>query len=102
MTLQIQISSLVYSFVFGIFFGFCVNFHYALLFSQKKWFQILINFIFVVDMSLIYFLVLKILNGGVLHFYFFLLIFLGFLLGFCNTKQLRNFLQKFKKVPKKE
>ncbi len=94
MALQIQILSLVYSFVFGIFFGFCVNFHYDFLFSRKKWFQILINFIFVIDMALIYFLVLKIINGGVLHCYFYLLIFFGFLFSFRYTKRLRKIFRR--------
>ena len=100
MTLQIQIFSLIYSLIFGVFFAVCVNFHYELLFSKKKWFQILINFIFVVDMALLYFLILKILNGGILHLYFFLLMFLGFLLGFIRTKKLRNILRKLTKRKK--
>lgn len=97
MALQVQIFSLIYSLLFGVFFAICVNFHYELLFSKKKWFQILINFVFVIDMALLYFLVLKFLNGGVLHLYFFLLMFLGFLLGFINTKKLRKVLRKLTK-----
>lgn len=97
MSLNVQILSLIYSLSFGIFFGFCVNFHYELLFSKKKWFRVFINIIFVIDMALIYFLLLKILNGGILHFYFFLLIFLGFLISFRTTKKLRSFLRKLVK-----
>ncbi len=97
MSLNVQILSLIYSLSFGIFFGFCVNFHYELLFSKKKWFRVFINIIFVIDMALIYFLLLKILNGGILHFYFFLLIFLGFLISFRTTKKMRPFLRKLVK-----
>ena len=100
MILKVQFFSLVYSFVFGLVFAFLVNFHYELLFSKKKWFQIIMNFIFVIDIALIYFLVLKMLNGGVLHFYFFLLMFLGFLISYVNTKSVRKFIKKFAKSKK--
>lgn len=100
MVLQVQVVSLFYSFVFGVFFGICVNFHYVLLFSRKRWFQIFMNFIFVVDMALIYFLILKMINGGVLHFYFFLLILLGFFVSFYSTKKIRYFLRKLTKGKK--
>lgn len=100
MILQVQIFSLVYSFVFGLIFAFLVNLHYELLFSKKKWFQILMNFIFVIDIALIYFLILKKLNGGVLHVYFFLLMFLGFLISYVNTKRVRKVIRKLTKSKK--
>lgn len=101
MSLKLQIFSLIYSFSFGFVFSLFVNLHYNFLFSKKKWFQIFINFVFVIDMSLLYFLVLKIINGGILHFYFYLLIFLGFLLGYARTKKLRLLLQKFRRLKRK-
>lgn len=94
MNLKIQIFSLIYSFGFGLFFSLVVNMHYNFLFSKKKWFRILINFIFVIDMSLLYFLILKFINGGILHLYFYLLIFFGFLIGYARTKKLRLILQR--------
>lgn len=96
MSLQIQIFSLIFSFLFGLVFAFFVNLHYDMLFSKNKWFRLFINFIFVIDMALLYFLILKSLNGGVLHLYFFLLIFLGFLLSYVNTKKVRKCLRKFR------
>ena len=100
MELKIQILSLIYSFFFGIFFAFSVNVHYKLLFSKKRWFQILMNFIFVLDMSLFYFLILKRINGGILHLYFYFSIFLGFFCSYAKTKKVRSFLKKLTKRKK--
>lgn len=100
MSLQIQIYSLIYSFFFGIVFSILVNLHYDMLMSKKKWFQILMNFIFVIDMALLYFLILKNLNGGIIHLYFYLVILLGFLLGYVKTKRLRLVFSKIKNLTK--
>jgi len=41
--------------------------------------KILINIFFVVDNVLLYFIILKFLNNGIIHFYFLLSLFLGFI-----------------------
>ena len=100
MSLQVQILSFIASFLFGVLFAFLVNFHYELLFSKKKWFQIVMNFIFVIDMALLYFLVLKWLNGGIVHLYFYGVILLGFLTSYSRTKKVRGILAHLTKKKK--
>ena len=97
MDLELQLWSLLFSFLFGFLFSLIVNFHYELLFSTKKWFQIMMNFIFVIDMSLLYFLILKLINGGIIHFYFYILMSVGFGLGYPKTIKLRSILRKLTK-----
>ena len=82
MNLKIQVLSLVFSFFYGIVFSLLVNVNYRFLFAKKKIIKIIFTFIFVIDMALIYFLILKFLNDGIIHIYFLFMILLGFYITF--------------------
>lgn len=82
MVLKIQVIALLFSFIFGIFFACMVKLNYRFLFCKKKLIQIFITFLFIMDMSLLYFLILKFINGGILHPYFLLLVLIGFYIGY--------------------
>lgn len=90
MNLKIQLYSLGFSFVFGIIFSLLVKLNHKVLFNVKKHIQILGNFLFLLDVSLCYFLCIKFINQGILHIYFLLLFLLGWYIGFVM-------LDKFKK-----
>ena len=90
MNLKIQIFSLLFSFFYGILFSFLVNINYKYLFFKKKWVQVVITFLFLIDMALLYFLVLKIVNGGRIQLYFYLMIFIGFYISFPILKKFRK------------
>lgn len=90
MNLKIQVFSLIFSFLYGILFSFLVNINYKYLFNKKKIFQVVFTFIFIIDMALIYFLVLKILNEGIIHSYFLLMIIFGFYITFPLGKRFRR------------
>ncbi len=81
MSLRLQIYSLIYSFIFGIIFSICTNFNYRFLFSKRKAFKIVFTAIYIIDFSLIYFFLLKIINNGIIHNYFLLSIILGYLIS---------------------
>lgn len=87
MELKIQLLSLFVSFIFGIFLFFMVKLNYKYLFSSFNKKRIFFNFIFSLDFSLLYFLVLYYINDGILHLYFLLLIIFGFLLSYNFTKK---------------
>jgi len=89
MTLEIQIQSLIYSFVYGLFFSFFFNLHYRYLFLSKIAYRIVLNFFFVLVNVFLYFILLKLINEGIIHYYFILMLFLGYLLGNMKTKVLR-------------
>ena len=76
MNLKLQIYSFVFSFLFGIILSVFTNLNYGLLFNKNKKIKILGNFLFLFDFSLIYFLGIKLINNGILHIYFLLLLIL--------------------------
>ena len=77
MNLKLQIASLIYSFLFGIFFGGSFKFIYMYLFYKKKFVCYINTFLFIGFMSLLYFFILQIINNGILHVYFLLLFLAG-------------------------
>ncbi len=106
MSLTIQIISSIYSVGYGLFLGVVYNINYKFLFNKRKVTKIVFNFIFVMDLVLIYFLFLKRINQGIIHPYFYLLIILGFSITFKKFKFLRkikfNLLKKTIKKCKKD
>jgi len=91
MSLEVQIQSLIYSFVFGVFFSYTVNLNYRYLFSSKKVFKIIMNLLFVLVHVLLYFILLRKINSGVLHIYFLLMIIFGFLFGNYYSRKIRKY-----------
>lgn len=81
MNLKVQLLSLGFSFVFGVIFSILVKLNYRVLFNVKKHIQILSNFLFLLDVSLCYFVCIKIINNGILHIYFLILFFIGWYFG---------------------
>ena len=82
MSLKIQIYSLLFSFCYGILFFILLEFNYKLLYEGKLLYRIIISFLFVIFISLLYFVILLKINSGILHIYFFLSIFTGYLSSF--------------------
>lgn len=77
--LSIQIKSIIFSFLYGMFFSVLLNINYKYLYNTKKYIKILMNIIFIIDNVLLYFLILIKINNGIIHYYFVLSIFLGFI-----------------------
>lgn len=82
MSLDIQLYSLGFSFIFGLVFCLLIKINYKFLFMSKKVIQIIGDFVFLIDMSLLYFLGIKIINNGILHIYFFIMFILGWVFGY--------------------
>lgn len=77
--LDLQLKSLLFSFLFGMFFAICVNINYKFINSNKKIFKIIFTFFFTIINILIYFIGLKKINDAYLHPYFILMIILGYI-----------------------
>ena len=90
MNLKVQLLSLGFSFGFGILFSIFIKINYKLLFLSKKYIQIISNFLFLLDMSLCYFLIIKYINNGILHVYFLLLFLFGWYIGNYNLNKFRK------------
>lgn len=91
MSLEVQIQSLIYSFVYGYFFSFLVNLNYKYLFKSKFVFKIIINILFILDNVLFYYIILKYINKGIIHPYFIIMIILGFLFGNIYSSKIRRY-----------
>lgn len=89
MILKVQILSLLYSFVYGILFFILLEVNYKLLYTGKIIYRIVISFLFIIIASLLYFFGLLKVNNGVIHVYFFISLFTGYLLSFVIYKKIR-------------
>ncbi len=90
MTIKLQIISIVFSFIFGIFFSILTDINYKYLFSKNLVFKIIFTFIYIIDAALVYFLFIKKINSGVVHSYFLLFIVVGFIIGQLKFKKYVN------------
>lgn len=81
MELSIQLQVLTVSFVYGILFSYILKIQYRFLFSGGYIYKLLVNFLFIIDNCLLYFMILRAINNGIFHIYFLFLLILGFLFG---------------------
>ena len=88
--LDIQIKSIVFSFLYGMFFSFLLNLNYKFIYYSKGILKILINIFFVVDNVLLYFIILRYINNGIVHFYFLLSLVIGYFSVNKVSSRLRN------------
>lgn len=77
MILITQIQSLSFSFIYGIFFAFLYKINYRYLISNSIFFKLILCFLFILDNVLLYFILISIINGGILHIYFLFCFLLG-------------------------
>ena len=79
MDLNIQIQSLLFSFLYGCVFYFLLDIFNKFNNNKKIILKIVLSLLFVFLMSLLYFLGLIYINNGYLHIYFLLSIVVGYL-----------------------
>ena len=96
MNLEIQIQSIIVSFVYGMFSSLIYNLSYFLLYNRIYLIKIISNILYVLGINSLFFYILFLINSGVLHIYFVFLFFIGFLIGNYNTKKIRIELKKSK------
>lgn len=86
MNLKVQIISLAFSFVFGVFYVLLLKISGRVLFSSKWLISILGSLFFNIFLSLVYFLLLNMINNGMLHVYFLFIFLLGCYSGYLILK----------------
>lgn len=104
MDYKIQLLSFLFSFLFGILFSIMSKMHYDLVYRLKKWLQYIFTFLFILDVSLFYILILYYINHGVVHLYFIALTFVGYYVEKkltpyvkCHVKAMHLFAKYFEK-----
>lgn len=100
MSLDTQIISLLFSFGYGILVSYLFNLNYNFIYLSSLLYRVVINILFCVDLALVYFLLIKVINYGVIHIYFVFAFLLGFILFVNRYKFLRKLI-KVKKYIKK-
>lgn len=77
MSLDIQVLTLLVSFLFGIFFSFELELNYKFIYNKNKFIKIFSSFLFIITNVLIYFILLKKVNYGIFHPYTIISIIIG-------------------------
>lgn len=90
MNLEIQIQSLIVSFIYGMFSSLIYNFIYPVLYSKNKVIKIITNLLYSFLIYSLFFNLLYLINNGVVHIYFVLLFIMGFIIGNMKTKKIRK------------
>ena len=88
MNSNLQLISFLVSFIFGIFFCLITILNFKLIAKTKKFLQHILTFIYVIDMTIIYIIIIYKLNRGYFHIYFVMMVFIGFLIGYTIYKKL--------------
>ena len=90
MNSNIQLISILISFIYGILFYSLTNLLFKLINNLKVIYKHIITFIYVLDMSIIYMIILYKINLGYFHIYFIFMVFLGFIIGEFLSKYLKS------------
>lgn len=87
MNSALQLLSFLVSFIYGIIFCLITLLNFKLIEKLKRYIQHIITFIYVIDMTIIYIIILYNLNKGYFHIYFIMMVFVGYLVGFVLYKK---------------
>ena len=72
-----QIRALSLSYIYGIFFAFTYKINNKYLVSNIMFFRIILIFLFILDHILLYFILISLINNGIIHLYFLFLFIFG-------------------------
>lgn len=95
MTLEIQIKSLLFSFLFGIYFAYIIKINYKFILPLNKFFRVVGTLLLIISNVLIYFFILLKINYGLLHIYLILMIILGVYIEQLLNKLIVKYIKKW-------
>jgi len=90
MVLEQQIQSLIFSLVFGMLYALMYNLFYKQLFKGKLIVRIIFNLLFTITNTTLYFFVLTLINNGIIHLYFLIMLSVGSVIGNISTRKIRR------------
>ncbi len=97
MNYKLQIISLIFSFIFGIFFYIVSLFHYKMIRNIPIIFKYLFTFLFMSIISFLYVLLMYKVNYGVIHIYFMIVLFIGYFSSYIYVKKFRKMCKVLKR-----
>lgn len=80
MILDVQIKLILFSFIYGIFLAGILDLSSKYIYNKKRLVKIIFTSIYVFINVILYFGILQIINYGILHYYSFLAIIIGYML----------------------
>ena len=93
MNLTEQLLTIFISIIYGFFTSLIFNINKNVLFNKSIFKKLIMNFLFVLDLVLIYFIIIKKINDGILTYYSYICIIIGILL----QKYIINIKKAYKK-----
>lgn len=91
MILKEQLLTIIYSIIYGCFFYILFLLNKKILLDKSIIKRLISNILFIIDMTLIYFIIIKKINSGVLSYYSFLFITIGIILQKYIIKKLKTY-----------
>ena len=82
MNSTLQLITFIVSFIFGLLFAIITVYNFKLIKNLSKYVQNFLTFIYVIDMTIIYIIIMYHLNRGYFHIYFIISVIIGFFIGF--------------------
>ena len=81
MRLDYQITTILFSSVYGVILYILLEINYKFIYKSRIIYRIIVTFLFVIFNTLLYFIILRKINYGIVHMYFLLCIFTGYILS---------------------
>lgn len=78
MNINTQFLTIIFSFIFGFIFSLQVSFNYKFIYTSNFVCKSIFTFVFLITNTLLYFIILKIVNNGILHMYGIISILFGY------------------------
>jgi len=94
MDLKTQIITLLFSFGYGFLFSFFLHINYKFIYNNKIFIKVITSFLFILINILMYFIILKKINYGIIHIYYLIVIIIGFILELFVFKKINNIIAK--------
>ncbi len=94
MPLSQQILTIFSSFGYGLFFYLLVYFNRKILFQKKLTKRLVSNILFILDMTLIYFIMIRYINNGIITYYSYLFIIIGIIFQKFIITRIKDYLNR--------
>ena len=89
MNIEIQIQSIIVSFVYGMFSSLIYNLLYLFLYSNNNILRIISNLLYTFFIFTLFFYLMLLINNASIHPYFILVFITGFIFGNYKIKEIR-------------
>ncbi len=96
MNYKIQLISFLVSFLFGIFFFYTNMLNKKIINRQKIHYKYIITFLYIINITLIYIILIYKINKGIFHIYFLIMVLLGYIISLNQLKNVKKIIIYFK------